>query len=474
MKVSKNARTVLWLLALLPPLTQGQEYFSDCDVDYYYASLGLEDSSSWIKSALGELLKSTHRNHLPYTHSTKEDCWDSLIDLDKGSSSSTVHLIYKDVDVSSDSHGTSDTWNREHLWPKSLGVGTDGADMTDIHHLRPADWNVNAARGNKYFGECGIVRASSECASPAHAEAAASSAKDPEIWRPPTNVRGDIARAIFYMEARYYGEGTDPDLHLSDCPTGDLDMGYLSVLLQWHIEDPVSAEEVARNNRACERWQGNRNPFVDFPSLAAQFYGSPQTPVGDGQGYPTCQSPAATSPPITGCGGLSAGGVQTVAVSSDNPDVVALVALENLSAGLVLYRTDKAWMGSEFRSYEGIEQVCNESGDVYFGLSVRLLVTVASQWCFIEHNLYLSTDDSTRWRNPRWNRLWFWRNRLGARYWNLFSQRIRGFCVDLLSRQRFAHFFGRIDFSKSLARRGCFGQYIWLTYFQLAIRFGRI
>jgi endonuclease I len=51
--------------------------------------------------------------------------------------------------MAADLQGDTKGWNREHLWPKSYGVGYTGPDFSDLHHLRPADWGVNAARGNK-------------------------------------------------------------------------------------------------------------------------------------------------------------------------------------------------------------------------------------------------------------------------------------------------------------------------------------
>ena len=65
------------------------------------------------------------------------------------------------------------------------------------------------------------------------------------------------------------------DLELTDCPTTMNQMAHLSVLLQWHKDDPPLIQEQERNNRVCERWQGNRNPFVDYPELAAHFFGEP-------------------------------------------------------------------------------------------------------------------------------------------------------------------------------------------------------
>lgn len=67
--------------------------------EIYYAQLPSGDISQWDRSTIGRLLKSTHKNELPYTHSTKEDVWDALIDLDAESLSGTVKLVYRNIDV---------------------------------------------------------------------------------------------------------------------------------------------------------------------------------------------------------------------------------------------------------------------------------------------------------------------------------------------------------------------------------------
>ena len=104
-------------------------------------------------------------------------------------------------------------------WPKSLGVGDGGADYTDIHHMRPEDCKANAARGNLLFAQCGIGAVTSSCVSPGHANAGSDTTRDSVAFGPPLHRRGDVARAMFYMELRY--DGDEPgtlDLVLSDCP----------------------------------------------------------------------------------------------------------------------------------------------------------------------------------------------------------------------------------------------------------------
>ena len=58
----------------------------------------------------------------------------------------------------------NDSWNREHVWPKSHGFPSEGQlAHTDIHHLRPADVTCNSDRGNLDFDESDVARP--ECVS---------------------------------------------------------------------------------------------------------------------------------------------------------------------------------------------------------------------------------------------------------------------------------------------------------------------
>ena len=39
-------------------------------------------------------------------------------------------------------------------------------------------------------------------------------------------------------------------------------------------QDPVSAKEIARNDSVYYKFQNNRNPFIDYPSLADYIFGA--------------------------------------------------------------------------------------------------------------------------------------------------------------------------------------------------------
>jgi len=158
-----------------------------------------------------------------------------------------------------------DRWNREHLWPKSKGFPKQGQDAyTDIHHLVPSDKSVNGARSNRDFMNGGTPE--KECC--------LCKQGDDFTWEAPDSVKGQIARMMFYMDVRYDGDdGTGVgDLELVDRGTAkENHLGYLSDLLKWHCQFPVTDEEIERND-LVESWQGNRNPFIDNPDFVESVW----------------------------------------------------------------------------------------------------------------------------------------------------------------------------------------------------------
>jgi len=242
----------------------------------------------------------------------------------------------------------------------------------DIRNLLPCDANVNGARGNKFFGEC-----TGPCTTPAHPEATADTSTDALAWLPPVSLRGDVARILFYMELRYDGDEPDvEDLVLSDAP-GEFGMGYLSRLIAWHAEDPVDDVERQRNDDICATWQGNRNPFVDYPYLVPSYFAA---------------TPSPPTPSPAGCD-LAPGDVAITGISADDPDVIAMVALRDIPPGTRLFATDNAWNGLAFQDNEGVETLLLPqgipSGTVFGYGSPRLPFNDA--WTTQEDGFLLST-----------------------------------------------------------------------------------
>ena len=139
---------------------------------------------------------------------------------------------------------------------------------TDLHHLRPADKTVNSSRGTKDYDDGGNP----------HSEAVLCES-DNNSWEPPDEVKGDIARGIFYMAVRYEGDkANEPDLELVEdvdsTQPGTPKLGQLSARIKWHQADPVDDAERARNQKIFDKYQGNRNPFIDHPEWLGMIWGN--------------------------------------------------------------------------------------------------------------------------------------------------------------------------------------------------------
>lgn len=155
----------------------------------------------------------------------------------------SIILVYRGTSVSGEWDGGT-TWNREHVWPQSL-LGEDASNNTanicsDLQNLKPADPGENSSRGNKYYDN------------------QTTSAS----YTPRNEIRGDLARILFYMVIAY--EESSLDLELVNNNPELHEMAMLDVLLEWHGLDSVDAFELNRNEVIYSH-QNNRNPFIDHP-----------------------------------------------------------------------------------------------------------------------------------------------------------------------------------------------------------------
>lgn len=142
----------------------------------------------------------------------------------------------------------STVMNCEHTWPQSKFSRRFGKQMqkSDLHHLYPTDSRANSIRGNYDFGNVGYGELSNCDGS--------RSAGNGGRFEPPTEHKGNVARALFYFSVRYKIE---------------INQRQEQVLRDWHIQDPVDAEERERND-GIYSIQKNRNPFIDFPHLVSK------------------------------------------------------------------------------------------------------------------------------------------------------------------------------------------------------------
>lgn len=363
----KLPATILVSHTILAAVAQELETFNNCTLDSYYT--GLDGSSdTWTIQQLFQLLNSTHRRSLPIIGRDEElNANDALIDLDPGyeiadDGDLMVRLHLRDIDFDA-TLNTPEGWTRGDLWPHQRNAGPNTLAGSDVHAKRPVDWEVNTVTENLFWGECGTVEDPSRCITPAVPTqyTAPSTAQDGKIKTPPASLRGDIARSLFYIHVRY---SEDLQLTLTDCPPFEAnEYGYLSELLRWHIDDPVDDIEKVRNDKACSRWQGNRNPFVDYPDIVNRLFGEPDSILEGTRTYSRCKE-ATISPTATpnACSSLEPGDVNVIIFNSDPVDQIVFFPLNNIPESVgSLFVTDRAWDGEKFATTEGTLEVCNFS-----------------------------------------------------------------------------------------------------------------
>ena len=224
---------------------------------YYNGTDG--KSGDELKAALHNIIK----GHIPYSYFSTKYIF-NVSDADPENPNNVIQ-VYSGFSHPNNDYGTSSLQiNREHVWAKSHGNFADWYPMySDVHNLKPAAAIVNQNRSNLDFGNGGVQ----------NPVATGCYATD-SSWEARDEVKGDVARIIFYMATRYEGENGEIDLtivdHLNSYPLPE--MGKLSTLLQWNLQDPPDEFERNRNN-VIYSFQHNRNPFIDNPELAQLIWG---------------------------------------------------------------------------------------------------------------------------------------------------------------------------------------------------------
>ena len=227
---------------------------------YYDNAIG--KTGEELKEALHEIID----DHNEYSYNALRDYILKESDEDPDNSNNVI-LIYSGISRSKDDFGGNvGDWNREHVWAKSHGdFGNTPPAGTDAHHIRPSDVQVNGIRGNLDFDNGGTpVSGAPGCK------------VDNDSFEARDEVKGDVARMIFYMATRYEGGSGEPDLEVIDLVNTSPapEHGKLSTLLEWHTSDPPDEFEENRNE-VVFGYQENRNPFIDHPEFVEDIWGDP-------------------------------------------------------------------------------------------------------------------------------------------------------------------------------------------------------
>ncbi len=287
--------------------------------DYYYNGIYEYDvlsqkSSTEILDSLRTLMRSTHTYVSSYDDchymANRTDC------ENENGRSNKLSLIYTSYEATMSQWNG---WNREHVWPKSLGGDNTTGGGADLHHIRPSDAVVNSTRGNKKYGNASGGKAVYG-SNPASGVLGGYSST---YYEPLDNVKGDVARICLYVYVRWGSQwGADSVTEVFQS---------VDVLLAWCEMDPVDTWEMGRNE-VVEDIQGNRNVFIDYPEYAWLIFGREvpsdmQTPSGEALSAGNNGGNQGGSDPEvphvhTFVNGKCACGAQDPNYTPDNPDPV--------------------------------------------------------------------------------------------------------------------------------------------------------
>lgn len=313
------------LLKNLKPILKNMAYYSYDNVWKIYEITDREWALSPVEEITYGTYNPTTNKYSSYQYgsnsSPKNNPWIHTLYRNRDSNGVTVESgrirewpygSYTSQTIHNQTGGT----NREHVWCQSRGfkAGKDqsptGPAGTDVHHLISGDGYVNGKpHNNNPYGyvKPGSVTIDSKtsyaycegnvCGAPLHPHAGEDQSS--VVFEPQDCDKGDIARACFYMVARYNNlSGTDtitqfePNLTMANYATSSGDhedssathpvaMGILSDLLEWHKLDPVDEYGIHRNNLIYNNYQFNRNPFIDFPEWVDYIWGTAEDGVYD-------------------------------------------------------------------------------------------------------------------------------------------------------------------------------------------------
>ncbi len=159
-------------------------------------------------------------------------------------------------------------FNCEHVVPQSWFAKREPM-RGDLHHLFACEARCNSFRGNTPFAEFADFpepTAVTAALRVVRGECGKSEANGFE----PARGKGAAARAVFYFLLRYPGE----------VQPGEMPPPRRQILLDWHEQDPLTEWERHRNAAIFDR-QGNRNPFIDHPTLAPDLLATMTPPQGE-------------------------------------------------------------------------------------------------------------------------------------------------------------------------------------------------
>ena len=188
---------------------------------------------------------------------------------------------------------------REHSVPKSWWKNSMGSveytpAYSDMWNLYPSDGAANQAKLNYPMGPTASTSFNNGVTKVGGAQTGYGGGSS-KVFEPADEYKGDFARAFMYMATVYDDISWVINYMFKQETYPTLQTWAINMLLDWGRRDVVSQKEIDRNN-VVEQYQGNRNPFVDFPELAEYIWGSRQGEVF----YIDDQETVDPTPPVDG------------------------------------------------------------------------------------------------------------------------------------------------------------------------------
>ena len=165
--------------------------------------------------------------------------------------------------------------NCEHIWPQSLGAGSEPM-KSDMHIIRPCKDNVNSARGNKPYNE--IIDSqtdtwywlNNQINNTPSSNIDEYSENNESNFEPREDRKGDIARTIYYFYTIYPNVADENFFNMQR-----------EILKSWHENDPIDNSEIIRTWKIAEYQESKPNPFIIDATLIDRAYFFEGNLIGD-------------------------------------------------------------------------------------------------------------------------------------------------------------------------------------------------
>ena len=262
-------------ILLLLLISTSQSYSSSCESPY-------KEGDS---SALLECLRSSVSSGKPGSYN---DLWDTYLEAFvkedgyiKDYYSSYSKYTSKDKDNGSGGTKEGQKYNREHSIPKSWWGGTTdtGSQGADPFIVIPADKFINNKRSSYPLGKVAKAKYSSYEDFSKLGEADKSYGYSGTVFEPNDDVKGDLARIVFYSIVKYktaykWTSGSGSVIY-----SGNENVNFgltdyaVKLFTEWNEIDPPDEFEIQMNN-ALNDIQGNKNPFIEHPEYINLIWGN--------------------------------------------------------------------------------------------------------------------------------------------------------------------------------------------------------